>query len=231
MEAFILYVVPLLWIVAAYLIGAIPFGVIVGRMKGVDPRAAGSGNIGATNVFRLLGTGPGLLVLGLDILKGFVPTWLAGVVEVRVPGMELLTDPGQPVTASLPPAVVVLVAIAVILGHSYSVFLRGKGGKSVATTGGALFALDWRVGLIATACMLIALALTWYVSVASTAAAVSLPFGFAAMEWGTERLVPYTLFGTLAMALVVYKHRANYRRLAEGTEPKFGEKKEKAGTT
>lgn len=192
-------------LVGAYLLGAVPFGVIVGRLKGVDPRASGSGNIGATNVFRVLGPGPGLLVLLLDVLKGFLPAYVAASDAVGAP-----------------PVVVVLVAIAAILGHSYSLFLGGKGGKSVATTGGALFGLDWRVGLFAAAFLIIAFALTRYVSVASTAAAGSLPVGFLMFEWGTPRVIPFVAFGLLAFALVAYKHRANYKRLAEGTEPKFG---------
>lgn len=206
----------------SYLLGAVPFGVIIGRLKGVDPRTAGSGNIGATNVFRLLGPGPGLLVLALDILKGFAPTYAAGVLEVTNPLITYPTYPPQPVVSGIPPAVVVLVAVAAILGHSYSIFLGGKGGKSVATAGGAIIGLDWRVALFAAVFLIGALLLTRYVSVASTSAAAALPVGFFLFERGDPRMAPYLTFGFLVLALVIYKHWANYERLRAGTEPKFG---------
>ncbi len=216
----------LAWIVAAYFVGSLPFGVLIGRLKGVDPREVGSKNIGATNVMRALGTGPGLLVLGLDMGKGYLLVWLAmrhytTVVATTPPHFQLV-GPGW--------WVVFFTAVAAMVGHIFPIFLGFRGGKGVATVGGIILALDPRVGVFAVLSFLVTLGATRYVSVSSTLAALAIPLAglFLATRLRADT-VSYrpdivACFGGLAALFVIYKHRANYKRLAHGQEPKFGEK-------
>jgi glycerol-3-phosphate acyltransferase PlsY len=211
------------FLVGAYLVGSIPFGVLVGRLRGVDPRTVGSGNTGATNVWRALGPKLGLLVLFLDALKGFLPVFLArgwGFVDPNGPQLAVLR--AQPLYIHLPPAVVVLTGLAAMAGHNWPVFLKFKGGKGVATGLGVLFALDWRVGVAVLVVFALALAVTRYVSVASTVTTVLSPVWFAVFEHGQPRARPNIIFAILGALFIVYKHRANYKRLMEGTESRVG---------
>jgi glycerol-3-phosphate acyltransferase PlsY len=187
-----------IWIAAAYVIGAVPFGVIVARARGVDIMATGSGNIGATNVGRTLGAGPGLLVLGLDIAKGLVPAAIAS--------MQL----GRADQA-------LLVGVAAVIGHSLSPFLRFRGGKGVATGLGALLGSAPGVAGVALVIFCVVFVLTRWVSLSSLVAVAALPIvGWARGE------PPLSLGLYAAMTcFVFYRHRANIGRLSRGEEPRF----------
>jgi glycerol-3-phosphate acyltransferase PlsY len=195
---------------AAYLLGSIPTGFIVAKCRGVDIREAGSGNIGATNAFRILGRRAGAVVLVADALKG----WLA-VVGIA------------PVIARLAPAVPadylqITAGVCAILGHNYTCWLWFKGGKGIATSAGVLTALvPWAL-LIIFAVWLILFVATRIVSVGSVAASFSLPFA----TWFTTRHdAGLTLVTAALAALAIYKHRLNLRRLWEGTENRVQFKK------
>lgn len=185
--------------VAAYLVGAIPFGVLVARAKGIDIMKAGSGNIGATNVFRTLGVGPGLLVFILDAAKGWLPVFVA---------MQLLGDPFM----------AFLVGVGAFVGHCYSPYLRFRGGKGVATALGALIGVSPVCAGVALLVFSLALALTRYVSVSSITATGSVLACSFALPLPNELRAS---FGALFLFIVV-KHRSNIMRLMQGTEPKIG---------
>lgn len=229
----------LTWIIcvlAAYLIGSIPFGVIIGRAKGIDIRQHGSRNVGATNVGRVLGKKFGLVCFLLDALKGFASTFGAGLITGAA-GTAL-------VALSLESTAWWLgVAIAAVIGHMNSIFIGFKGGKGVATGFGALLGM-WPVltipALLALAVWIIIVCITKYVSVASMLAAMSLPVwaGMIAVFSGAETIpsaadrlwAAWPVVAALAglAALVVWKHRTNLIRLKLGTEPTIGRKKEAA---
>lgn len=199
----------LLWIPAAYLIGAIPFGFLAGKMRGIDIRDHGSGNIGATNVLRTLGKPVGITVLILDILKGLVPVLLA---------RHFCDD-------SL---IHILAAVATIMGHNYTCFLRFKGGKGIATSAGALAPLLPIPLLIALVLWIVLFFTTRYVSVASMAAALSLPISLAVIS-AFDKNWDWPLFGlsVLLAVLAVWRHRSNIRNLRAGTEHRFEKKNKK----
>ena len=183
---------------AAYLVGAIPFSFLVARWFGVeDVRRVGSGNVGATNVMRAAGKAAGLLAFALDAAKGAAAAFLAGVIE----------PPGS----ILPP-------LAAVLGHMYPVWLCFRGGKGVATGAGAFVPLAPAATGIACVVFAVALALTRYVSVGSIAAATTLVA--AAFALGSPPAVAWS--AALVAGLVVWKHRGNVRRLANGTESRVG---------
>ncbi|MEX2355418.1 MAG: glycerol-3-phosphate 1-O-acyltransferase PlsY [Thermaerobacterales bacterium] len=188
---------------AAWLIGSVPFGYLAGRWQGIDIRSGGSGNIGATNVLRLLGPVPGAAVLLLDVLKGAFAVALAGA---------LVFEP----TAWFQLAA----AVAVIAGHCWTPFLRFKGGKGVATTAGALLYLVPEVMLIALGAWLIILLVTRIVSVASMAGT---GLAFLILIIGGHEPA-FQIAGGLAMVLVWTRHRENVRRLLKGTEARLGAK-------
>ncbi len=192
-------------ILAAYLLGSIPFGLLVARSRGIDLRAFGSGNIGATNAMRALGKPLGVSVFALDALKGFCPAWAA--LHSWVP----LCPRG--------PAWALGMGLAAVLGHSFPVWLGFKGGKGVATGCGVWLAVAPLACLAAVATFALTLAVTRYVSLASTLAALSLPLALRAL--GVE---PSWLFGwALGMAsLVALRHRSNFVRMAAGVEPRIG---------
>jgi len=208
---------------AAYLVGAIPFGVLIARAHGKDLRAIGSGNIGATNVSRALGRKWGYICFGLDVLKGLLPMLAFGIILPHV-GTR---DHSPVVLASW-----LLVGIAAILGHVFPVYLGFKGGKGVATSFGVALGL-WPYFTI---CALIALAvwvavlLIWrYVSLASLCAAlmfpISLILGIVAIpDWHAANLWPLLIAATLIPLLVILRHRENIQRLLSGTESKIRQK-------
>jgi glycerol-3-phosphate acyltransferase PlsY len=188
----------------AFLIGSLPTGYLMGRAKGVDIRKAGSGNIGATNVFRTLGRGPGLAVFAIDAFKGFA--------ACRFLGMGV--GPGSAELVSM------ICGFCAILGHNYTPWLGFKGGKGIATSFGVLLGLTPLGLLVALATWLLALGASRYVSLASILAALVLP----AATWlvgGSPKLVLMTV---LVSSLAIYKHKANIRRLLDGTENRFGSK-------
>ena len=195
----------------AYLSGSLPTGFLVARAKGVDIRKAGSGNMGATNVFRVLGKGPGIFVLLVDALKGALPV--------------LLLPPllGQPALGSPDSTWLALIAaLFAVLGHNYTCWLGFKGGKGIATSAGAFAALvPWAL-LITLGVWLLVFTLSRYVSLASVCAAGALPVAAAATGQ------PWPVVGlTLALSLLaIWKHKPNLERLLAGTEPRFGRKQD-----
>src|SRR5919197_5051135 len=188
-----------LFAVAGYLAGSMPFGYWLVRLtKGVDIRTVGGGNIGATNVWRTFGRRYGLPVVLLDTAKGFAPALVGTLVADHLTG--------------------VIAGAAAMLGHWRPLFLRfSKGGKMVATTGGAFLGVAPAVGGLGAAVWIVLFAVTRYASVASMGAALSLPALAAALGYGW----PVIAFGGAAGAGVVVLHRANIRRLLAGTESRF----------
>jgi acyl phosphate:glycerol-3-phosphate acyltransferase len=201
--------------VAAYLLGSIPTGFLVARARGIDIRTVGSGNIGATNVFRTLGKAAGSLVLLADAAKGFLACWLVAGLASR------LAAPSEIVDGLLRERLKMVAGIVAILGHNYPCWLRFKGGKGVATTGGVLLALFPQAFALGLVTWVSTLALTRYVSIASMAAGVALPVGVWVFH-GSGTLI--AVAGGLA-ALAIYKHRGNIQRLRLGTELRVGSKK------
>lgn len=207
----------------AYLLGSIPFGLIVAKTQGVDPRKAGSGNIGATNVGRLLGGRFFAIVFTLDLLKGLVPM-LSAAAALR------WGDAAPRSYAPLDYALWLLVGFAAILGHMFSPFLKFKGGKGVATSAGVvlgLFPYYTAAGLVGLIFWIVLFRLTRYVSVASMAASGAFVVAYLAIALIAHWPVfgaqwPLLLFACLVCAMIIYKHRANLARLRAGTEHGFG---------
>jgi glycerol-3-phosphate acyltransferase PlsY len=198
----------LLTALGAFLLGSIPTGYLVARAKGVDIRQHGSGNIGATNVFRTLGKPLGVFVFMVDALKGFAVVWLAG----RFDGASDWAG--------------IIAAVAVIGGHNYTPWLGFKGGKGIATSAGVLLALmPWAVLCIAIVWFVV-FKVSRYVSLASISAAAALPVAVAAL-WsaGCGGNGPLLGFSVLISALAIWRHRTNIRRLRAGTESRFEGKK------
>jgi glycerol-3-phosphate acyltransferase PlsY len=213
------------WILAAFLCGSIPFGVILARAHGVDLRTVGSGNVGATNVGRALGRKWGFLCFALDAAKGAAPVIVAG----------MLAGPwGKPVS-SVPPGDFVgwfAVVFAALLGHVFSPWIGFKGGKGVATGFGAMVAM-WPVltfpTLLALATWIACMKFTRIVSLSSMVAAWTLPLWCGLLlRWpvASDPGSPWWPIGTTAMlaAIVMVTHRANIGRLMAGTEPRVGRK-------
>ncbi len=195
---------------AAYLLGSIPFGFLIARAHGVDIRTKGSGNIGATNVFRSIGKGPGLLTFALDFAKGLVSALLIAGAADRFLG---------PVGAHLPLLRLVCGAGA-FLGHSFPVFLGFRGGKGVATGVGLVMGLCPAAAGIRLAVWLVVFVASRYVSLASIAAAIAVAVaGWTVMDSDPQRIVPGVL--TILCLLVVVRHRTNIGRLLRGTENRF----------
>ena len=203
-------------ILIAYAIGATPFGFVAGKLKGVDIRQHGSGNIGATNAFRVLGKPIGITVFFFDFLKGFVPVWIAKYFVAN--GTQIAGE-------TLPEWAPIAVALATILGHNFTFWLGFKGGKGIATSGGALLGLMWPavlIGLVIWAALFFS---TRYVALASLGAAASIPITVGLME-GLSK--PIFWFAMAIAILAFIRHRANIRRLLTGTELRF-ERKNKTG--
>ena len=201
-------------LVGSYLLGSIPFGYLAGRLVGIDIRQAGSGNVGATNVVRVLGKGYGYPVFALDFLKGF------GAVKI-----SMLMAPGQPSEWNSPEIVGILEAMSSILGHLYPPWLTFKGGKGVATSAGALLALTPVATLIGIAIWIIVFWLTRYVSLASITAAVVLPIVILLVSSQDQnKRKPLVYSSACLAAVVIWRHRSNLSRLMRGTEPRFTRK-------
>ena len=187
----------------AYLLGSIPTGFLVAKARGVDIRTVGSGNIGATNAFRVLGKGLGIFVLLMDALKG----WIAVIVGAALVDAVL---PGGPQLEYLR----ITAGITAILGHNFTCWLHFKGGKGIATSAGVLIALvPWALAIILSIFIILFL-LTRYVSVGSIAASFSLPFA----TWFTTKDIGLTAVTGAMGALAILKHRKNIQRLLNGTE-------------
>jgi len=202
--------IQLLWIIFAYLLGSVPFGLLLGRMKGVDIRHQGSGNIGATNLARSVGRTWGVLAFVLDFLKGTVPTLLA---------VSAFSQPEAELAPWLPPAV----GVAAVLGHVFPLYLKLRGGKGVATAFGALTALSWPATLAAGGVWLLLFLITRTVSVASLASALALPIALVILRASVPpEVYPWTLGVTIFLAVLIFaRHRANLVRLFRGEEFRF----------
>jgi glycerol-3-phosphate acyltransferase PlsY len=196
----------------AYSVGSIPTGFLMARAKGIDIRSVGSGNIGATNVFRILGKGPGIAVLLIDALKGFLPARFLPTLFLQ--GVPMSDPKYQQLT--------LIAGFFAIIGHNYTCWLRFKGGKGIATSAGVLIAWVPMALLITLASWIIIFAVSRYVSLASILAAVILPFAV----WGTGERRTMIVIATILSLLAIYKHRANIQRLIAGTENRIGKKKE-----
>jgi glycerol-3-phosphate acyltransferase PlsY len=204
---------------ASYVIGASPFGYLAGKWHGVDIREHGSGNIGATNVLRVLGKRTGLPVFALDMLKGWLPVMITRwVLDAR----------GIP---SDWPAI--LAGVGAVLGHNFTFWLNFRGGKGIATSSGVLLALLPIPLAAALATWLLLFFATRYVAVASIGASVMVPSATVALyllDWRWSPGPPLVLFSILIGALAVWRHRANIRRLLNGTENRFVRKSPPAPT-
>lgn len=190
----------ILLIVAAYLIGSVPTGLLLGKSMGVDIRAAGSGNIGATNAYRTLGKKVGILTLVGDCIKGAVP-----VLALKLMG--------------LPDLWIILAGLAAFLGHVYSVFLGFEGGKGVATALGVFLVIS---PLSVLCSLMVFLLVVWkwrYVSLGSIIAACAMPVFVILIE---HKSFP-TLLAVIISSIIIQKHRDNIERLKAGTESKFRE--------
>lgn len=215
------YLPYLLGILLSYLLGSVPFGFLIARAKGVDIRTLGSGNIGATNVFRTLGKGPGILTFVLDFGKGLLATQGLNLLATAV-----ATSLGAPPPSS-PLGLRLLCGASVILGHSFPVFLGFKGGKGVATGAGLAVGLAPLAALWAVVTWLAVFVLGRYVSLASIVAALVVAvLGWVLYDTDTPRhLLPSVL--TVLAGLVILRHRANVGRLLKGTENRFNFRKNK----
>jgi glycerol-3-phosphate acyltransferase PlsY len=190
-----------LWLIPlAYLIGSIPFGLLIARAsKGVDVRTVGSGNIGATNVLRAAGTWPAALTLGLDFSKGWIPVALAR----SFGGTEMS---------------VAAVGLAAFFGHLYPIFLRLRGGKGVATGFGVLLGVNPKVAGLVAAAWLLAAAIGRYSSVAALVASAAAPF----LLWRLDGRPVFIALGAVLAAFIVVRHRDNLSRLVAGQEARIG---------
>ena len=191
-----------LLILGAYLIGSIPTGVIVGRIRGFDPRTVGSGNIGTSNVVRAGGMSAALMTLVGDVLKGAIPVIIARV-------------------AGFPVATIAWVGLATFVGAICSVFLFFQGGKGIAAALGIWLAISPMVILFALATFAVVVAISRITSLASIAAAIVLPPAVAILGLPHH----YLLLAILMTALALFRHRENIKRLSRGEEPKFQPKR------
>jgi glycerol-3-phosphate acyltransferase PlsY len=200
--------------VVGYFFGSFPAGYFAGRLAGVDVRTVGSGNIGATNVLRVLGKKWGYSVFLIDALKGFA--------AVRV---AFLLARYWPATQPYAEYFGILTAIMSVAGHMFPVWLGFKGGKGVATTAGALFGLmPWAVPCVFLVWWIV-FETTRYVSLASIVAAISLPIIVSLFaRWKFIDTLALVYFSLLIMVLVVWQHRSNFSRLLNGTEQRFPRK-------
>ena len=209
----------------SYLAGSIPSGYLLVKLRtGKDVRTMGSGNIGATNVARMLGVPWFIPVFLFDFLKGFAPVfWLAPWVAAR---WKCPTCPAPTVTLA------VFCALFSLVGHMWPVWLGFRGGKGVATAGGILFALNWAAALVAMAVWLVVFIPSRYVSLGSIVAALALPVAnhytsrYVMSRWEHPWIL--TVFFAVVAVLVIWRHKANLKRLLSGTEKKFGRKEAEA---
>ncbi len=194
--------IPIVWIVSAYLIGSISFGIILSRVFGLpDPRTVGSGNIGATNIARSGKKLPAILTLLGDAFKGWLPVWLA-----------LQTD--------MLMWVVAWVGLAVFFGHLYPIYHKFKGGKGVATALGVMLAVSIWLGFAAFVTWIIVMVLTRYSSLAAIIAAIASPI----FAWLLLPYIDYVLMVLVMAVMLVWRHKSNIEKLINGTEAGFGKK-------
>ena len=192
--------IPFAVVAIAYVLGAIPFGYLLVRLKtGADVRSQGSGNIGATNVMRTTGRAAGIVTLLLDIAKGWFAVWIAG----RLTDHDVLW--------------MSVAALAVMAGHAYPVFLGFKGGKAVASFVGAFLYLTPAALAAETIIFVVIVAWTRHISMGSIVGAATFPLAV----WLVTRMAVPAIAAAIAGAFVIYRHSGNIRRLREGTENRF----------
>jgi len=191
-------------LLTAYLVGAIPFGLLIARLRGVDIRTVGSRNTGATNVMRSVGPGWGILTLALDALKGYA------AIAAAPPAAEYLAQGSAPAWLAL------ACGAAAIVGHNWPVYLRFKGGKGIATSAGVLLGIAPLALLCGLAAFALAFGLARYVSLGSIAAAIAVPVTAWLIrephDWATPTIL------TLLGAIAIWRHRGNLQRLINGNE-------------
>ena len=195
-------------IATAYLLGSFPAGYLLGRVSGVNVLEWGSGRTGGTNVLRSAGVVPALLTGILDVGKGALAVWLAGIVA---------PDSYQALTQ-------VLAGGAVILGHNYSVFLGLRGGAGVGTSLGALSVIHWPAALTLLLLLFVVIAATRYASVGSLSVATLMPILLLALAAADVLPAAYIGYGVLAWVIIIYSHWPNIQRLISGTERRLGDK-------
>ena len=211
--------------VAGYLLGSVPTGFLVAKTRGVDIRTVGSKNMGATNVFRVLGKGPGILVLLVDALKGFAAVVLVVNFYPELNGLLPVVFPLDGVSSpDLRWNLGIIAGLGSVLGHNYTCWLGFKGGKGIATSAGVYIALALLPVGIALAVWMLLFLTTRDVSIASIGGAAALPVAV----WLTQQNLLLGIVTTLIGALAIYKHKANIQRLIAGTESRFTFKKQKA---
>jgi glycerol-3-phosphate acyltransferase PlsY len=200
---------PILLLFAGYLLGSIPSGYLAGRWwRGIDIRQEGSGSTGATNVLRVVGKGPAVLVFAVDVLKGTAAVLLA---KALMPGSDVLS---------------VAAGLAALAGHSWPLWLGWRGGKAVATALGMLLGLAWPVGLACFGIFLTMLSISRIVSLSSVVGALALPLlmlGWFGAPLPQSIRWPYLILALLTSVLVIWRHRSNLSRLLAGTEPRLGQ--------
>jgi glycerol-3-phosphate acyltransferase PlsY len=199
----------IIWIAASYVIGSIPFGLVVSKLLfKQDLRKLGSGNIGATNVLRNYGVQPFIAVMLLDMAKGIVAVAVARALGLG-PNLSLLAG------------------LASIIGHNWSLFLKFKGGKGIATSGGVIIAAyPWQVTLAVLGTFAILVLITRIMSVASIIAAIACPVSTTIVLWGDMgEYWLYLVVAVLAGVFAIYKHRENIKRLLKGEEPRIGRRR------
>ncbi len=189
----------------AYLFGSVPFGLLLGkRVRNIDIRDFGSGNIGATNVLRTLGPGLGFLSFILDVLKGFLPVFAAG-------------------RLGLDPVFIALAGVLAVVGHTFSVFLKFKGGKGVSSSLGAILGFNYIIGLLGLLLFIIIVAVSRYVSLGSCIAAFSV-FVMTLFWQAPPAAAAYKIMTGIVFAVILFKHIPNIKRLISGTENRFGQR-------
>ncbi len=226
-----LWICPLL----AFLLGSIPFGLLIARAKGIDIRQHGSGNIGATNVLRVVGKKYGISCLLLDALKGFIPVVIA-ISVIQFEGMKnpmsvsALAQYAQDFSISTAQIFQVLTGLCAVLGHNYTPWAGFKGGKGIATSAGVFVALMPAAIVILIVIWLLAFLISRYVSLASIVAAAALPLVTLWGSWFHGKIqngtwnIPLFGFTVILAVLAIWKHRSNIVRLRNGTEHRFTRK-------
>lgn len=193
-------------VIITYLIGSFPTSYLIGRLKGIDVRRSGSGNVGATNVLRVVGKLPALITLVIDIAKGVVAVTIIAT---------LFYDSRMPINLSI---FRTLLGLTAVVGHNWSIFLKFKGGKGVATSCGVFIVLLPREMLVAAVVFLLAVLLTKYISVGSLLLALTVPV-YAALSGES---IEHVILAITLCCILSYRHRDNIKRLLIGAENKIG---------
>ncbi|MDZ7724598.1 MAG: glycerol-3-phosphate 1-O-acyltransferase PlsY [candidate division KSB1 bacterium] len=202
--------------IIAYVIGSFPTSILTGKLlRGIDIREHGSGNAGGTNVFRVLGAGPGLFVMAFDVFKGFAATWWVSRLFLSMTPLHLDT-------------MMIIVGCGVVAGHIWTLFAHFRGGKGVGTAAGMLLAMYPMALLFCLVVFALMFIATRIMSLASMSAAVTLPVTLSVFRYVCHVPVSTALyvFSFIIAALIVFTHRSNIKRLLNGTENKFGTHKE-----